>query len=182
MSFTLGRDWRRTVLALHVLCGVGWMGADLVLGVLAYTGRLSDDGPTVAGAYTAIRLFVPATVPALATGMLVTGLLLGWGTRWGLLQWTWVTVKLAIGVLVFALVYVALLPAALGLEPPPTGDADAIRDAVGRTGVDLLFPPVVSFVLLGTSLVLAIWKPWGRTPWARRSSGAATPPSGPGSR
>src|SRR3954447_420485 len=96
-SLRLSRTWRRTVLAVHVLCGAGWMGLDLGLLVLVWTGATSDSGPTVAAAYTAVRLVVPVVVSALATGMLLTGVLLGWGTRWGLLQWNWVFVKLLIG-------------------------------------------------------------------------------------
>jgi hypothetical protein len=31
----------------------------------------------------------------------------------------------------------------------------------------LLFPPVVSFLILGTATILSIFKPWHRTPWSR---------------
>src|SRR3954451_14995855 len=166
--FRLSRAWRRTALAVHVLCGAGWMGLDLALLVLVWTGARSDSGPTVAAAYTAVRLVVPIVVPVLATGMLVTGLLLGWGTRWGLLQWTWVFVKLLIGLVLTALVFFLLLPLALGLPSDLGGSAAGVRDAVGDARRALLFPPAVSFTALAVSLVLSIWKPWGRTPWARR--------------
>src|SRR5215210_3584643 len=114
-SFQLSRPWRRAVLAVHVLCGAGWMGLDLALLVLVVTGATSDSGPTVAAAYTAVRLVVPVVVSALATGMLVTGVLLGWGTKWSLLEWTWVFAKLVVGVVLTALVFLLLLPLALGL-------------------------------------------------------------------
>lgn len=168
MSFTLSRNARRAVLALHVLCGVGWMGLDLGLLVLVLTGATADTGATAAAAYTAVRLVVPWVVPLLATGMLLTGILLGLGTRWRLTEWTWVLTKLSIGVLVTVLVYVALVPVALSVPTGLAGSADQVRDAVGSAGRLLLFPPPVSFVLLGTALVLSIWKPWGRTRWGTR--------------
>ena len=166
MSFVLGRSWRRVVLVLHVLCGVGWMGLDLGLGVLVFAGVTSDSGPTVAAVYTVARLVIPIVVPVLATGMLVTGVLLGLGTKYGLVQWTWVLTKLVIGTVLFALVYVALVPGALGIPADlPVGSAAEVRDAVGDAGTNLIYPPVVSFLALGFALVLSIWKPWGRTRW-----------------
>ena len=170
MSFTLSRPWRRTVLALHVVCGVGWMGLDLGLLVLVVAGLASDTGATVAAAYTAMRLVIPVVVPALAVGMLGTGVLLGLGTKWGLVQRTWVLTKLVIGLVLTTLVFVALLPGALSIPTELVGTAGEVRDAVGRAGQDLLYPPIVSFTALGFALVLSIWKPWGRTRWGRRRS------------
>lgn len=165
------RGTRRAVLALHLLTAVGWMGLDLALGVLALTGWVTDDGATAAGAYAAVAIVVPVVVPALALGMLATGVLLGLGTKWGVLQWTWVAAKLAIGVLLNVLVLVLLLPMALGLPAGLEGSADQVRAAVGDASRALVFPPLVSFVLLAVALVLSLWKPGGRTPWARRAQG-----------
>jgi hypothetical protein len=166
-AFRLSRSWRRAVLAVHVLCGAGWMGLDLGLVVLVVAGATSDSGGTVAAAYTAVRLVVPIVVPMLATGMLLTGLLLGWGTKWSLLEWTWVFTKLVIGIVLTALVFVLLVPSALSIPQDLSGGAAEVRDAVGGAARDLLFPPVVSFMALGVAMVLSIWKPWDRTPWAR---------------
>ena len=173
MSFVLSRNWRRTTLALHILCGVGWMGLDLGLALLVVTGATSDSGPTVAAVYTVARLVIPVVVPVLATGMLATGVLLGLGTKYGLVQWTWVLTKLVIGIVLFALVYVALVPGALGIPTDLTaGTATEVRDAVGSAGTDLMYPPIVSFLALSFTLVLSIWKPWGRTRWGRRRQDA----------
>ena len=144
------------------------MGLDLGLLVLVLTGLTSDSGPAVAGSYTAVRLVVPVVVPVLATGMLVTGVVLGLGTKWRLTEWTWVFTKLLVGVVLTVLVFVALVPGAVGIPAGLTGTATEVRDAVGSAGRDLLFPPVVSFTALAGALVLSIWKPWGRTRWARR--------------
>ncbi|WP_432478013.1 hypothetical protein [Nocardioides sp. GXQ0305] len=182
-SFTLSRSWRRAVLALHVLCGVGWMGLDLGLLVLVLAGLTSGSGATVAASYTAVRLVIPVVVPVLAVAMLGTGVLLGLGTRWRLTEWTWVLTKLVIGLVLTTLVFVALLPGALGLPTELAGTAAEVREAVGRGGQDLLYPPVVSFTALAVALVLSIWRPWGRTRWARRRSDLGRPAGqvGPGS-
>ena len=171
LSFTLSRPWRRAVLAVHVLCGVGWMGLDLGLLVLVLTGLTADRGATVAAAYTAARLVIPVVVPVLAVGMLATGVLLGLGTKWRLTEWTWVLTKLVVGLVLTTLVFVALLPGALSIPTDLAGTAAEVRDAVGRAGQDLLYPPIVSFTALGVALVLSLWKPWGRTRWGRRRPG-----------
>jgi hypothetical protein len=151
------------------------MGLDLGLLVLVVTGATSDSGPAVAAAYTAARLVIPVVVPVLATGMLLTGVVLGWGTRWSLTEWTWVFTKLVIGLVLTVLVFVALVPGALGIPADLTGTAEEVRAAVGDAGRDLLFPPAVSFTALAVSLVLSVWKPWGRTRWARRRREAPSP-------
>ncbi len=182
MAFTLSRPWRRAVLAVHILCGVGWMGLDLGLLVLVVTGLTSDAGATVAAAYTSARLVIPVVVPVLAVGMLVTGVLLGLGTKWRLTEWTWVLTKLVIGLVLTTLVFVALLPGALSIPTDLAGTAAEVRDAVGRAGRDLLYPPVVSFTALAFALVLSIWKPWGRTRWARGTDAARRTPEPAGAR
>jgi len=167
MTRTLSRPWRRAVLTLHVLCGVGWMGLDIGLALLVLTGLTTDDGAVAATAYAAAGMVIPPVVPVLAVGMLGTGVVLGLGTRWGLLTWTWVLTKLVIGVVLTVLVFVALLPGALEIPVALSGSADDVRATLGDEASGLAFPPLVSFALLGVSLVLSVWKPGGRTPWAR---------------
>lgn len=62
------------------------MGVDIALLVLLTTARTSDDATLVTSGFTAIRMSVPLPVPPLSLAMLATGLVLGLGTRWGLLR------------------------------------------------------------------------------------------------
>jgi hypothetical protein len=36
----------------------------------------------------------------------------------------------------------------------------------------LMFPPIVSFLMLGVAAVLSIFKPWRRTPWSHEAGSA----------
>jgi len=162
----LPQGWRKLVLLLHITGGVGWMGLDVGLLFLVFTGLLTDSGRTAVAVYTAIGIFVPPAVLALSLLMLATGLAQGLWTKWGLFEYWWVLVKLLLGIVLTALVFVALLPA-VGSLPAELGDADgasgaAVRRALGAAPVQLLFPPIVSFLSLGFALVLAVYKPWGR--------------------
>ena len=171
----LGRTARRGWLVAHILCGVGWMGADVILAVLVVTAQTTGDGATVSSIYTVLRLVIPWTVPFLASGMLVTGVVLGWGTKYGLVQWWWVLVKLGVGIVLTLLVFVALVPGALSLPEDLAGTAEQVREAAGNAGADLMYPPFVSFAALALALVLSVFKPWGRTRWARRPEGVEDP-------
>ncbi|WP_222263023.1 hypothetical protein [Modestobacter marinus] len=100
--------------------------------------------------------------PLLACGLicLASGLVLGLGSRWGVLRHWWVATKLALNLLLTALVPVALLPEV-------TAQAAQARRSLAGAPVtfdlsDLGYPPIVSPVLLLTAITLSVVKPWGR--------------------
>lgn len=159
--------WRKMILCLHVISGIGWMGVDIALLVLLITARTTDEPALVASGFNAIRIIVPVAVPPLSLAILATGLLLGLGTPWGLLRHWWVLVKLILSLIMTVLVFVALVPGVNAINVRVAGDssADALRATLGDLPTGLLFPPVVSFLMLGVATVLSIFKPWGRTPW-----------------
>lgn len=120
----LPRPVRQVWMVLHVACSVGW------LGVLAACLTLRLTAQDAAAATLTGVFFLPGTLL-----VLLTGVVLGLGTRWGLVKFYWVLTKLAI-----ALVLVA------------------IANLVFPDGATL------TFLTFATSLalVLSILKPWGR--------------------
>lgn len=163
---------RNTVLVLHLLMGIGWMGIDIALFVLLMTARTTNDATLAASAFNSIHLIVPVTVPPLSFGMLVTGLILGLGTRWGLIRYWWVLVKLMLALIMTVLVYIGLLPVVnnIPILSATAGNAEALRAGLGSLPTTLMFPPIVSFLLLGIATILSIFKPWRLTPWSRDSN------------
>jgi hypothetical protein len=148
------------------------MGVDIALLVLLITARATDDAALVVSGFNAIRMIVPIAVPPLSLGILVTGIVLGLGTRWGLVRYWWVLVKLLLSLIMTALVFVSLVPGVnrITILSETTASADAVRASLGTLPTMLLFPPVVSFLMLGVAAILSIFKPWQRTPWSRESS------------
>lgn len=150
---------RRGVLLVHIAAAGTWLGVDVVMAVVVFTAVLSDDPRTVALCYQALRLFT--VWPLLVTGLvcLASGIVLGLGTKYGLLKYWWVAVKLALNLLLTGLVLVAL-------RPTVTEAAEYGRQlAAGHPGVpprDMIYPPIVSPLLVGFAFVLAVFKPWGR--------------------
>lgn len=162
---------RKAVLVLHIVSGIGWMGVDIALLVLLITARTTNDAALAISGFNAIGMIVPMAVPPLSLSILVTGIILGLGTRWGLVRYWWVLVKLLLSLVMTVLVFVSLVPAvsSMTILSATTISADAVRASLGTLPTMLLFPPIVSFLMLGVAAILSIFKPWQRTPWSSES-------------
>jgi hypothetical protein len=160
VRWRLGANTRKSVLVVHIASAGAWLGIDVAMGVLVFTALLSDDGRTKALAFRALELV--AVGPLLACGLvcLLTGILLGLGSRYGLVRYWWVAVKLALNLVLTGLVLISLAPeVAAHAEQARQFDAGlAVPLEVG----DLILPPIVSPAALLVAMVLAVFKPWGR--------------------
>jgi hypothetical protein len=160
VRWRLGSTTRKSVLVLHIAAAGAWLGVDVVMGVLIFTALASDDPATRALCYRALELV--AVGPLLACGLLslLTGVVLGLGSRYGLLRYWWVAGKLGLNLVLTALVLVAL-------APEVAAHADQARRFQAGLPVplevgQLIFPPIVSPAALLVAMVLAVFKPWGR--------------------
>ena len=91
----LGARTRKGFLVVHIVSAGAWIGIDVVMAVVVFTALLADDY-TKALCYRALEMFV--VWPLFASGLvcLASGIVLGLGTKWGLLRYWWVAVKLAL--------------------------------------------------------------------------------------
>jgi hypothetical protein len=174
-TWRLSPSLRKAVLVLHIVSAISWMGVDIALFVLLMSARTTDDPALVVSGFTAIRMIVPVAVPPLSLSILATGLILGLGSRWGLVRYWWVLIKLLLSLVMVVLVFVSLVPGvnSIAASATATMSADAVRTSLGELPTMLLFPPIVSFLMLGTATILSIFKPWHRTPWSRESGGGS---------
>jgi hypothetical protein len=160
VRWRLGPRTRKSVLLVHIASAGAWLGVDVVMAVLVFTALTTDDDRTKALAFRALELVAVGPLLALGLLCLLTGIVLGLGSRYGLVRYWWVASKLILNLLLTGLVLVALAP--------------EVADAADRarqldTGVpaplgvgDLIFPPIVSPTALLVAMFLAIFKPWGR--------------------
>jgi hypothetical protein len=155
----LGTKTRKGILVVHIASAGAWIGIDVVMGVLVFTALFGND-ETRALCYRALELF--AVWPLIATGLvsLASGVVLGLGTKWGLIRYWWVAIKLALNIILVALVPVALRPEVI--EKAEQGRRFVAGEAASLAVGDLIFPPIVSPTLLLIAVVLAVFKPWGR--------------------
>lgn len=151
---------RKAVLVAHVLSAGAWVGIDVLVAVLVLVGWFSTSSSTAGLAYRALGTFV--ALPMLLAGLtcLGTGLLLGLGTRWGLLRYRWVLVKLVITVVLCVLIAAVLEPGMPEVAAHGAALAAGVDD--GADVSRLFFPPAVSLTALSFATALAVVKPWGR--------------------
>ena len=169
VRWRLGVNTRKGVLVVHIASAGAWLGIDVVMAVLVFTALVTDDDRTKALAFRALELV--AVGPLLATGLvcLLTGILLGLSSRYGLVRYWWVAAKLAPNLLLTSLVLIALAPEVTDAAERARRFDAGVPAPLGIG--DLIFPPIVSPTALLVAFVLAVFKPWGRI---RRSGRAGT--------
>lgn len=93
---TFGPLLRKTVLTIHVVTSVGWLGAVAAYLALDITAATSRDGEVVRAAYVAMGIVVLWVIAPLAFVSVLVGVLNALGTTWGLFRHWWVVVKLVL--------------------------------------------------------------------------------------
>jgi uncharacterized membrane protein len=152
---------RKLVLLLHIVAAGIWIGLDVVLAVLVFTAHATSDPQTTAFCYRALEVAAIWPVAAAAVVSLLTGVLLGLGSKYGLVRYWWVAVKLAMNLVLSILVILSLRP---GLhEAAGYGRRIAAGLPVNIDSKTLIMPPIVSTTALLFAFVLSVYKPWGRT-------------------
>ena len=139
-----------------MVVSLGWMGAGAANVVLAVTA-LTVPRETARICYQLIdRIDAVLVIPA-AFGALLSGVLLGLLTPWGLARHWWVLVKLVltVAVIVFSTLGVGVWVLESIEEPGP-----AAWPLVWGGAANL-----AAFLLMTWA---SIGKPWGTTPWTRR--------------
>ena len=158
---------RRALLALHLTCSLGWVGAVFAYLALAFAVPATSDPETIRAAWVGMELVGWYALVPLAVASWVTGILLATATRWGLLRHYWVLVSL-IGTSVLALVLVLHMP-------DVSTQADLARAAgtaeLRHMGSDIPHALIGLVLLLGI-LVLNIYKPRGLTRYGWRKEQA----------
>jgi hypothetical protein len=156
----LGARTRKSFLVVHIVSAGAWIGIDVVIAVLVFTALFSDDNDTKVLCFRALELF--AIWPLFIVGLLslASGVVLGLGSKYGLVRYWWVAVKLALNILLTAVVLVGLRPVVA--EAAEQGRLFADGGAASLAVNDLIYPPIVSPTALLIAVVLAVFKPWGR--------------------
>jgi hypothetical protein len=160
MTNRLGARARKGYLVAHIVSAGAWIGIDVVLGILVGTALVSGDPAIVATSLRALELFAVWPMLLAAVLTLGTGVVLGLGTKYGLVRYWWVAVKLVVNVGMALLILFVLRP---GLhDAAEYGRQLAAGGTPEGDPAGLLYPAVVAPGLLLFASVLAVFKPWGR--------------------
>lgn len=130
------------------------------MAVLVFTALLTHDSRTKALCFQALELF--AVWPLFTTGVvcLISGGVLGLGSKYRLVRYWWVAAKLVLNLLLTGLVLLALAPEVS--QAAAQGRQFAAGQPATLAVGDLIYPPIVSPTALLVAMVLAVFKPWGR--------------------
>lgn len=159
----LPKPYRRVLLTLHVISSVGWLGLSLANISLAVTVTTTSDPVIQHASFRVLELVGTTVILPISLTAFVTGVLASLGTQWGLLRYRWVLIKFALTLVAVLLTFLSLLPglhAATALVDATAPDRLADVDSSG-----LLSAAFVSTSMYTFSVVLSIFKPWGRTRW-----------------
>ncbi|CAL9495050.1 hypothetical protein SUDANB2_03307 [Streptomyces sp. enrichment culture] len=166
----LGRVGRRGVLVVHVIASASWLGLTLGLLALGVTAATTGSAVTVETSVRAMRLFADWLLLPVAFLTLLSGLVLSFGTPWGLARHRWVVTK-------FWLTLATTTATAFALRPGVHAAVTAV--AAGRPlpdAGDVLFGPVVSLSAYVFMTAISVLKPWGPTRRGKRLRALATRP------
>ena len=155
---------RKFTFTTHVTTSVGWIGAVLVFLALAAIGLSSQDEQTVRGAYLVMAPAAWLVLVPLAHAALFSGIALSLGTPWGLIRHYWVALKLVITLFstMILLIYMNTFREMAGLAADPVVELGLVRNP------SPLLHAVLALVLLLAATALAIYKPFGTTPYGTR--------------
>lgn len=153
-GFRLRRRPHKIALTAHVLASVGWFGIAAVLAFCGLAAAVTTDDTLSRALYRTMETLPWLSIPTGVTAV-ATGALLGLATTYGLVRYWWVVAKIAIAVAV--VVTDALVVAAVAHDAVITGQAPP--PLYGST--------IAHVVVLAAATVLAVFKPWGPTPWGR---------------
>lgn len=86
----------KCALTAHVTSSVGWLGAVAGFLALAVAGLTSQDVQKVRAAYLAMELIAWSVIVPMSVASPLTGLVISFGTVWGLFRHYWVLIKFLI--------------------------------------------------------------------------------------
>ncbi len=158
------------MLSLHIVTAVGALATDAILLSLAATGRLSRDADLIRAVYLVMDLLLSAVLLPFAPTALVTGILLGLGSHWGVVRHYWVLTKLVLTLAAATAAVLLLRPAlnesAANVLAVPLADLPAT--GTGPVAIRVMAGPTIGVLMMTAAVVLAVSKPWGRTRFRAR--------------
>lgn len=149
--------WRhvRTLLFVHIAASVALVGGDLAILILGASGKSGAKPETI---YPAMERIATWGLQPLALLALVSGVALGLAGPFGLVRYWWVTIKLAVTVVLTTLVITVVVPG-LGRA---ADTAEGIGTSTLLSEAQMLMYVVIPSTALGLLLLnvaLAVFKP-----------------------
>lgn len=146
--FLLSPFSKRLVLTIHIMVSVSLLGDSAGYLAVAIRAAVTDDPLLAHASYQMLQMFAFVFGIPLSFAALLTGLLLGLGTGWGVFRYPWVTTKL---ILIISVIAVGGLVLKDGMSAMLTGQGGAEGRLIAGAAYDV--------VALMVAATLGVFKP-----------------------
>lgn len=148
------------VLSFHITFSVGWLGAVVVFLALAITGLTSQNINLARSVYVAMELSGWYVIVPFCLASLFTGIFQALGTKWGVLKFYWIVVKLLLTLVatIFLLLHMQPISYLAGIA------ADSSLSNLHQTGLQIkvIADAGAAILLLLITTTISVYKPWGK--------------------
>src|SRR5918999_190170 len=162
---------RKFALTVHVTSSVGWLGAVAGFLALAIAALTSRGAETVRAAYIAMELTGWYVIVPFCLAALFTGLVMSLGTRWGLFRHYWVLMKFLISIIAALILFG--FTQTLGSLGELAANTTLSVEQLRKLNQSPALHSGGGLVALLVTTILAVYKPWGMTPYGRRKQSSA---------
>lgn len=164
---TITPGLRKFALTAHIILSVGWLGAVVAYLALAIVGLTSHGAQMVRAAYLSMEFIGWYVIVPFSLATLLAGLVESLGTQWGLFRHWWVLVKflLITGATIVLLRHMQAVTHMSGVAAETTLSATDFR----ALRIQLVVHAGGGLLVLLAATVLSVYKPWGMTPYGRRT-------------
>ncbi|MFG2194361.1 hypothetical protein [Streptomyces sp. NPDC048639] len=172
-SRTIPQRLRKAVLTAHVAISVGWLGLVTGMFAMSVAGATTGSAEQQAAMYRTMSMLDEIFLGMTSMFALITGIVVGAGTKWGLLQRRWVAVKffttMGVMLLGFSVIHQLILKANELVDagaPVRGGELDTV-------GWSMAGSAALALLSLVFMTAVSTYKPWGPTRWGRKGSSRA---------
>jgi Predicted integral membrane protein (DUF2269) len=144
----LSPSLRRAVLTVHIVASVGLLGDSAALLAVNVRAATTADPQLAASSYELLSMFSLVFGIPLSFTSLITGLVLGLGSKWGVLRHGWVATKLLV-------ILSVILVGALVIGPATS----AMLDGRGGSETPLILASAYDVLARTLSTGLSVYKP-----------------------
>ncbi|MBN6040567.1 hypothetical protein [Amycolatopsis sp. 195334CR] len=160
--FRLSPRARKSVVALHIVTSVGWLGITAANLVLLLSGLSTADPTRQHAAFTAMAMVGETLLIPVSLLTFASGLVLSLATKWGLFRHWWVAIKFVLTLIAVVLTPLSSVPGlgelAAAVSAAPSGQ---LIDTSAYAG-GLLSAGFVSSGMYLTCVLMTAFKPGGR--------------------
>lgn len=166
LSMRMTAPLRKLALIVHIVSSVGWIGAAAAFLALAVVGLTSQDAQMTRATYPAMELIARFVIVPLAWASLLSGLIQGLGTVWGVFRYYWVLAKLSLTT--FATIVLLQKTHLIGYAAERAAAIPLTSSDLHSAGAPLVVHAAGGIGVLLITTTLSVYKPWGMTPYGRR--------------